>query len=59
MRVESRCAPIVMVPDALAVGAVDDVLVVEGCALERDRAARVIYIPPAVTVPLDRSSRMH
>jgi hypothetical protein len=46
MRLESRCAPIVMVPDSLPVGtAVDDLLVLDGCATEADWAAGVIYIP--------------
>jgi len=46
MRLESRCAPIVMVPDSLPVAtAVDDILVLEGCATEADWAAGVIYIP--------------
>jgi len=46
MRLESRCAPIVMVPDSLSVGtAVDDLLVLDGCGTEADWAASVIYIP--------------
>jgi hypothetical protein len=46
MRLKSRCAPIVMVPDSLPVGAaVDDLLVLDGCATEADWAAGVIYIP--------------
>jgi hypothetical protein len=46
MRLASRCAPIVMVPDSLPVGAVvDDLLVLDACAIERDWAAGVIYIP--------------
>ncbi len=45
-RLESRCAPIVLVPDSLPVSAaVDDLLVLDGCAAERDWAAGVIYIP--------------
>jgi hypothetical protein len=46
MRLESRCAPIVMVPDSLPIGtAVDDLLVLDECATEADWAAGVIYIP--------------
>ena len=46
MRLELRCAPIVMVPDSLPIGAaVDDLLVLDGCAVETDWAAGVIYIP--------------
>ena len=41
IRIESRCAPIVMVPDSLPIGAtVDDLLVLDGCAVEADWAAR-------------------
>jgi hypothetical protein len=46
MRIELRCAPIVIAPDSLPVGAaVDDLLVLDGCATEADWAAGVIYIP--------------
>jgi Domain of unknown function (DUF5615) len=46
MRIESRCAPIVMVPDSIPVGAaVEDLLVLDGCAVEADWAAGVLYIP--------------
>jgi hypothetical protein len=46
MRFASRCAPIIMVPDSLPVGAVvDDVLLLDACAIESDWAAGVIYIP--------------
>jgi hypothetical protein len=46
MRIESRCAPIVMVPDSLPVGsAVDDLLILDACAVEADWAAGVLYIP--------------
>jgi hypothetical protein len=46
MRLESRCAPMVMVPDSLPVGVgVDDLLVLDGCATEADWVAGVIYIP--------------
>lgn len=45
MRIESRCAPIVMVPDSLPIGAVvDDLLVLDGCTIETDWTAGVIYI---------------
>jgi hypothetical protein len=46
MHLESRCAPIVMVPDSLPVGtAVDDLLVLDGCATEADWSSGVIYLP--------------
>jgi hypothetical protein len=46
LRLGSRCAPIVMVPDSLPVAtAVDDLLVLDGCAIEADWTAGVIYIP--------------
>lgn len=46
MRTESRCAPIVMVPDSMPVGdAIDDILVLDECAAEADWAAGVIYLP--------------
>jgi hypothetical protein len=46
MRIELRCAPIVIAPDSLPVGAaVDDLLVLDGCATEADWAAGVIYMP--------------
>ncbi len=46
VRLESRCAPIVLVPDSLPVSAaVDDILLLDECATERDWAAGVIYIP--------------
>jgi hypothetical protein len=46
MRLESRCAPIVMVPDSMPIGAaVDDILVLDECAVESDWAAGVIYLP--------------
>jgi hypothetical protein len=46
IRIESRCAPIVMVPDSMPAGAAaDDLLVLDGCAAEADWAAGVIYIP--------------
>ncbi len=46
MRLEARCAPIVMVPDSLPIGAaVDDLLLLNDCAVEADWAAGVIYLP--------------
>lgn len=46
MRVESGCAPIVLVPDSLPVSAaIADLLVLDGCAAGADWAAGVIYIP--------------
>jgi hypothetical protein len=46
MRIESRCAPIVLVPDSLPVkAAVEDLLLLNECAVEADWAAGVIYIP--------------
>jgi hypothetical protein len=46
LRIESRCAPIVMARDSLPVGAaVDDLLMLDECATEADWAAGVIYIP--------------
>ena len=45
-RLQSRCAPIVLVPDSLPVAAaVDDLLLLDACATEEDWAAGVIYIP--------------
>lgn len=46
MRRASRCAPIVFVPDAVAVGRViEDLLLLNECAIEADWAAGVIFIP--------------
>lgn len=46
MRIESRCAPIVLVPDSLPIGAaVEDLLILDRCAIENDWAAGIIYIP--------------
>lgn len=46
LRVESKCAPIVLVPDSLPVGAViRDLLVLDECSIEADWAAGVICIP--------------
>jgi hypothetical protein len=46
IRVASRCASIVFVPDSLPINtAVDDLLLLNECAVETDWAAGVIYIP--------------
>ncbi len=46
VRVASRCAPIVFVPGSLPAGAViEDLLLLNECAVEADWAAGVIYIP--------------
>jgi len=46
MRLASRCAPIVLVPDSLPVSvAVEDLLILDDCAVQADWAAGVIYIP--------------
>jgi Domain of unknown function (DUF5615) len=40
------CAPIVLVPDSLPVGTViEDILLLESCAIQSDWAAGVIYLP--------------
>jgi len=42
----SRCAPIVFVPDSLPVGqAIEEILLLDGCSLEDDWAAGVVYLP--------------
>jgi hypothetical protein len=43
----SPCAPVVLVPDSLPIGAViEDILLLERCSLEPpDWAAGVIYLP--------------
>jgi hypothetical protein len=46
IRLESRCAPIVLVPDSLPISvAVEDLLILNECAVEADWAAGAIYIP--------------
>jgi hypothetical protein len=46
MRIESRCAPIVLVPDLMPVGAaIENILLLNDCAVEADWAAGVIHIP--------------
>jgi hypothetical protein len=46
IRLGSRCAPIILVPDSLPVNAaVEDLLLINECAIDADWAAGVIYIP--------------
>jgi hypothetical protein len=46
LRLASRCAPIVFVPDWIPIGsAVEDLLLIDQCAIEADLAAGVIYLP--------------
>jgi hypothetical protein len=46
VRLASRCAPIVFVPDSLPIATViEDILLLNECAVEADWAAGVIYIP--------------
>ncbi len=46
MRLATRCAPIVFVPDSVTVNAViEDLLLLDECAVEADWVAGVIYIP--------------
>jgi len=46
IRIASRCAPIVLVPDSMPVGAaVEDILLLNDCAAEADWAVGVVYIP--------------
>jgi hypothetical protein len=46
VRVASRCAPIVFVPDSLPIGSViQDLLLLDECAVEADWAAGVLYLP--------------
>lgn len=45
-RLASRCAPIVFVPDSLPVSAaIEDLLLLNACAVAADWTAGVIYIP--------------
>lgn len=45
-RLTSRCAPVVFVPDSLPVGSVvQDILLLEDCAIDADWAAGVLYLP--------------
>jgi Domain of unknown function (DUF5615) len=44
----SRCAPIVLVPDSLPIGEViEEILLLNECAIDADWAAGVIYLPLA------------
>ena len=46
LRVASRCAPIVFVPDSLPVGLViEELLLLNECTAEADWAAGVLYLP--------------
>jgi hypothetical protein len=42
----SHCAPVVIVPDSLPAGtAIEDILLLEECAIEDDWATGVVYLP--------------
>jgi len=46
LRLASRCAPVVFVPDSMPIGsAIEDLLLVDQCAVEADWAAGVLYLP--------------
>ena len=46
MQFEARCAPVVLVPDSLPVGAaVEDLLLLNDCTIAADWEAGVIYLP--------------
>jgi hypothetical protein len=46
MRLASRCALIVLVPDSLPASAViEDLLLLDECAVEADWTAGIIYLP--------------
>jgi hypothetical protein len=46
VRLASRCAPIVFVPDSLPTGSViEELLLLEECSTEADWAAGVLYLP--------------
>ncbi|MCW5977065.1 MAG: DUF5615 family PIN-like protein [Bryobacteraceae bacterium] len=46
VRIASRCAPIVFVPDSLSTASViQDLLLLDECAVEEDWAAGVLYLP--------------
>lgn len=46
IRIASRCAPMVLVPDLMPVSAaIDDLLILDHCSTEADWTAGVIYIP--------------
>lgn len=43
---ESRCIPIILVPDSLPIGAViEEILLLDQCSEESDWAAGVVYLP--------------
>jgi hypothetical protein len=43
---ESRCTPIVFVPDSLPIGTViEDILLLDQCSEESDWAAGIVYLP--------------
>lgn len=46
IRLALRCAPIVLVPDSLAIlTAVEDLILLDACARETDWTAGVLYLP--------------
>ena len=46
IRIASRCTPIVLVADSMSIGAaIEDLLILNDCAVETDWTAGVIYIP--------------
>jgi len=46
IRLASRCAPIVFMPDSLPIiAAVDDMILLDECGLDTDWAAGVLYLP--------------
>ena len=46
LHLTSRCAPIVLVPDPVPVGAaIEDLLLLDECAAEEDWFAGVLYLP--------------
>lgn len=43
---QSRCTPIILVPDSLPIGAViEEILLLDQCSEESDWAAGVVYLP--------------
>ena len=46
LRLTSQCAPIVFIPDGMAIGLVtEELLLLDECATEADWAAGVLYLP--------------
>ena len=46
LKSEPRCAPIVLVPDSLPTQvAIDDILLLDECAIEADWSAGIIHLP--------------